>query len=46
MTNEEIEKVEEIGKIDVLQDEEGNVINLDENDELKTMGKGDEEDDK
>ena len=42
MTNEEIEKVEEIGNIDVLEDVYGNVINLDTNEELNAMGKGEE----
>lgn len=41
MTNEEIEKVEEAG-IEVLEDIDGNVINLDENEELNAMGKGEE----
>ena len=42
MNNEEIEKIEEAG-LEVLEDEFGNIINLDENEELKYMGKGDEE---
>lgn len=41
MNNEEIEKIEEAG-LEVLEDEFGNIINLDENEELKYMGKGDE----
>lgn len=41
MNNEEIAKVEEAG-IEVLQDEFGNIINLDTNEELDCMGKGDE----
>lgn len=45
MTNEEIEIVEEKENIDVIQDEKGNVINLDDNEELQTMGKGDDVDD-
>ena len=42
MNNEEIKEVEEIENIEVLQDEFGNIINLDENEELECMGKGDE----
>lgn len=42
MTNEEIEKVEEAG-IEVLEDVDGNVINLDENEELNSMGEGEDE---
>ena len=42
MNNEEIKEVEETENIEVLQDEFGNIINLDENEELKCMGKGDE----
>lgn len=43
MTNEEIIEVEETENIEVLQDVDGNIINLDTNEELNAMGKGDEE---
>lgn len=42
MNNDEIKEVEETENIEVLQDEFGNIINLDTNEELKDMGKGDE----
>ena len=42
MNNEEIKEVEETENIEVLQDEFGNIINLDTNEELECMGKGDE----
>ena len=41
MNEEEIKEVEQEG-IEVLEDEFGNIINLDTNEELKDMGKGDE----
>ena len=34
-------KIEEAG-LEILEDEFGNIINLDENEELECMGKGDE----
>jgi len=42
MTEEEINEVEETEKIEVLEDIDGNIINLDTNEELNAMGKGDE----
>ena len=42
MTEEEIKEVEETENIEVLEDVDGNVINLDTNEELNAMGKGDE----
>ena len=43
MDNEEIKEIKEEG-YEVLQDEEGNIINLDTNEELICMGKGVEPD--
>lgn len=41
------EEIKELKKEEeIIQDEDGNIINLTENNELETMGKGDEEDDK
>ena len=42
MTNEEILELEEQGKI-IIQDVDGNIINLSDNEELNAMGKGKEE---
>ena len=41
MNNEEIKEIEEEG-YEVLEDEYGNIINLDTNEEFVDMGKGDE----
>ena len=43
MDNKEINKLERNG-IEIIQDEDGNVINTDTNEEVNAMGKGDEED--
>lgn len=43
MDNKEIKEVEQEG-IEVLKDEFGNIINLDDNEEFNTMGKGEDED--
>lgn len=45
MDNKEINKLERNG-IEIIQDEDGNVINYDTNEEVNAMGKGDEEDEK
>lgn len=45
MDNKEITKLELEG-IEIIQDEEGNIINYDTNEEINAMGKGDEEDEK
>ena len=42
MTNEEIEELKEEVNIEVLQDVNGNIIDLDTNEEFNDMGKGDE----
>lgn len=43
MTNEEMKEAGVLENIKVLKDENGEIINLDENPELETMGKGEEE---
>lgn len=45
MDNKEINRLERDG-IEIIQDEDGNVINYDTNEEVNAMGKGDEEDEK
>jgi hypothetical protein len=45
MDNKEINKLERNG-IEMIFDEDGNIINTDTNEEVNTMGKGDEEDEK
>lgn len=43
MDNKEILKLE-IEGLELIQDEQGNIINIDTNEEFKDMGKGEEED--
>jgi hypothetical protein len=44
MDNKEIIKLE-IEGIEIIQDENGNIINIDENEEVNSMGKGEPEED-
>ena len=43
MDNKEIKKLE-IEGIEIILDVDGNIVNYDTNEEVNTMGKGDEED--
>lgn len=46
MTEKEIETTELIEDIKILRDENGNIIDIDGNPEIKCMGKGEQKDDK
>ena len=43
MTEEEIKKAEKLENIEILEDVDGDVINLDTNEEINAMGKGEED---